>query len=166
MLIYGLIKFNPFLILIPLILLGSASAEEAAVRSRSALRNLRARHLLPQELASVDERTTMGEVLPLLLHSSQRHFPVMRGSRIAGVVSLPDLRREIAGPRGPDSPVSLAMRPAVIVGPDESLEDARKKMAAQGAVTACIAVRGRLEGMVSLEDLARLASLLEPGAGS
>ncbi len=163
MLVYGVLKLNPFLVLIPLILMGSASAEESAVKTRTALGGLRARHLLPQELASVGEKTALAETLPPLLSSGQRHFPVMRGRRVVGVVSLADIREALARPGGPEAQVSSAMRPVVTVPPDEPLADIRQKLDAKGARVACIVDRGKLVGMVSPDTLSRLSSLLESG---
>jgi len=163
MLVYGVLKLNPFMVLIPLILMGSATAEESAVKTRSALGGLRARHLLPQELSSVGEKTALAETLPPLLSSGQRHFPVMRGRRIVGVVSLADIREALARPGGPEAPVSSAMRPVITVTPDEPLADIRQKLDAKGGRVACIVSRGKLVGMVSPDTLSRLSSLLESG---
>jgi len=157
----GVYTTNILLILIPIVLFTAASGEEAAVRARSSIKSLLVRHLIPQKFVSVSGRTTLGDMVPLLLSQSQRHFPVMRGRGILGVLSVADIRVALAKPGGPETSVASVMRPAVAVSPDDSLAEVQRMLESRGIPAAVITRGGRLLGMVSIDMLARLSSTLD-----
>lgn len=163
MLAVGLVNMNPFLVIIPLVLFTAVGSEENAVRGRGAIKSLAVRNLFPQDFQTVPDRMKLGETVPLLLSSSQRHFPVMKGTRVVGILSLAGIRRELAKPGGEGVTVASAMHRTVVVPPEMPLTEVQRTLEAQGIPAAVAAQRGRLMGVVSLDTLAHLASLLDTG---
>jgi stage IV sporulation protein FB len=163
MLAVGLYQLNPFLIIIPLVLFSAVAGEENAVRGRGAIRSLLVRHLFPHEFTTVPDRMKLGDTAGLLLSTSQRHFPVMKGTRVVGILSLSDIRRELAKPGGEGFTAASAMHRTVVVSPETPLNEVQKTLETQGLPAAVAANRGRLLGVVSLEMLANLSSLLDSG---
>jgi len=159
----GILTLKPLLVLLPLLLVSAAGEEEAAARAATATKGLLVRHLLPQKPICISQVLRLGDLIPLMLATSQRHFPVTRRGRILGVVSVDDLRREIPKPGGADRSVMAALRPPLEVGPDEPLDDVRRKLENARAPAACVMHRGRLMGLVSQDTLRSLSAILEPG---
>jgi len=163
MLAVGIYNMNPFLVVIPLVLFSAVSGEENAVRNRGAIKSLLVRHLLPQEIVSIPGGMKAGETLALLLSSPHRHFPVMKGTRVAGILSIADIRNELAKPEGAETAVSAIMHRTVVVTPEMPLTEVQNILEAQKAPAAVVARRGRLLGVVSLDLLARVSTMLAPG---
>ena len=80
MLAFGIFNMNPFLVVIPLVLYTAVSGEEHAVRGRGAIKSILVRHLFPQETVSIPDKMKLGDTVALLLSSTQRNFPVMKGT--------------------------------------------------------------------------------------
>jgi len=163
MLGFGLYTVNPFLVVIPLVLFTMVSAEENAVRGRGAIKSLVVGNLFPQDFITMPDRMKLGDTVALLLSSPQRHFPVMKGTRVVGVLSLSDIRREMAKPGGAGLTAASAMHRTVVVPPEMPLTEVQKTLETQGIPAAVAARRGRLLGIVSHEMLAQLATLLDHG---
>ena len=152
---------NPMLAAIAVVLWISATGEETFVRARAAVRGLNAGHLLPQRPVGVEPETTLGELLPLLLSSEQRDFPVIVRGRLAGVVCHADLVGALRADGGSETPVARLMRPPHAVAPDDSLAAVAARLDAHHASVACILRNGKLLGLVSRATLHRIAGLLD-----
>ncbi len=157
----GLGTFSPIYFILAVFLYLGATNEERAVAARHALGHLTAAQLLPQELTSIEPDTPLGDLVPLLLHSTQRHFPVMDRRNLAGVLCHRDLAAALRLPAGPALPASRYMRPPVLVDPTEPLADVARRLAERGQDVACIMDRGAFSGFASREMLDRLARLLD-----
>ncbi len=152
----------PILWFIAFFLYFGATAEEQAVKSRSNLKQLKVRDLLPQKPAGVEPETPLGEIIPLLLPpTSQRHFPVLKRGRLLGVLCHQDLARALKRDGGNDALASTVMRPPLAVSPDESLAEVQQRLEERGLPAACILRNGKLVGLVSQDVLRRLSSLLD-----
>ncbi len=163
MVVFGIMRMNPFLVLIPLVLFTSANAEEQSVRQRASIKALTASHLLPQKVLCLGTRSRLGDVITVLLGSGQRHFPVMRGRAVLGIVSLDAVRRGLDSPSGAETPVTQVMQDPLVVGPEAPLVEVQRTLEARNAQAAVIMHRGRLAGLLTRDALARLSSMLSPG---
>lgn len=149
-----------FLILAVFLYLG-ATGEERAVTARHALGHLTAAQLLPQDLVSIDPATPLGDLVPLLLDSPQRHFPVIEKRELAGVLCHKDLALALRSPAGPALPAGRFMRQPVRVDVTEPLSDVARRLDEHGTAVACIMEDGTFSGFVTRETLDRLARLLD-----
>jgi len=138
-----------------------ATGEEHAVNARHALGHLTAAQLLPQDLMSIEPDTPLGDLVPLLLDSPQRHFPVMDRRNLAGVLSHRDLAEALRTPAGPALPAGQFMRPPMLVAVTDPLSDVARRMDERGTEVACIMEDGLFAGFVARDALSRLARLLD-----
>ena len=132
--------------------------------ARHALGHLTAAQLLPQDLVSIEPETPLGDLVPLLLDSSQRHFPVMGRKELAGVLCHRDLALALRTPSGPALPAIRFMRQPVLVDATDPLSDVARRMEERGTDVACIMDRGEFAGFVARDALERLARLLDGAA--
>lgn len=92
-----------------------------------------------------------------LLHTSQRVFPVLRGDDFVGLVCLEDLRR-VAPPERDRTTVADIMTPRdrlVSLKPNDSAEEALRRLSSTGVNQLPVLDRGRLRGLVTREALLR-----------
>ena len=160
------IMYNPMLLFIAAILAIGGGSEYAAVRTRSGLAHLLASHLLPQQPLGVEPSTPLGALVPYLVAGEQKHFPVVYNERVVGVLCGPDVARHLASPEGPRLPADRVMRAALLVSAGDSLADIQRRLESASCPVACIISGGRLAGLVSLEGLARLSSMIGAGEDS
>lgn len=157
-------SLSPLYLILAVFLYLGATGEERAVTARHALGHLTAAQLLPQELVSIEPETTLGELVPLLLNSPQRHFPVMARKDLAGVLCHRDLAAALRTPAGPALPAIRFMRQPVLVDVTDPLSDVARRMEERGTEVACIMEDGVFAGFVARDALDRLARLLEGAA--
>lgn len=125
--------------------------------------------LMTRDVISVDETTTLGEAIGVLVEHGFRHVPIVRDRRPIGMVSDRDLRRiegmvasALAGASGAaayDAPVtSIAQGEPITVTRDASAREAIDAML-DAHVSSVLVVdeRGELAGIVSTVDVLRAA---------
>ena len=157
------IMYNPMLLFIAAILALGGGSEYSAVRTRSGLAHLAASHLLPQQPLGVEPSTHLGALVPYLVEGAQKHFPVVHNERVIGMLCGPDVAHYLAAPGGPDLSADRVMRPPILVSANDSLAEIQRRLESQSCPVACIISGGRLAGIVSLDGLARLSSLIGSG---
>jgi len=155
---------SPWYLLIAVFLYLGATNEERAVQSRHALGHLTAAQLLPQDLLSIEPDTPLGDLVPLLLDSPQRHFPVMTRRELAGVLCHRDLATALRTPAGPALPAGRFMRPPLLVHATDPLSEVSRRLAERGEDVACIMEDGAFAGFAARDALERLARLLDGAA--
>ncbi len=160
-LLLGIARLDPWLLVIAFIVYSGATGEEAAVRARSSLRNFTVGHLLPQEPIGLEPETKIAEILPILLDNQQRHFPVVKRGRLAGILYYQDLAAALRRPEGAAETAGALMHAPMFLDPAEPLLQAQQKMERQGAPAACILERGRLAGIVSQDTIRKIAQMLD-----
>jgi CBS domain-containing protein len=133
--------------------------------------------------AAITAKTTVGEVMTtdlitlklddtlrladdLLSLAHVRHFPVLDGDRLAGIINQDDLlhasmasllRRPKEPPRAALGTVTVkdVMKPATIVTPDTRIQDAARQMVEYGIECLLIMDGKKLVGLVTRTDLLR-----------
>jgi CBS domain-containing protein len=116
---------------------------------------------------SVSPGETLPAVATMMRESDVGAIPVVDGNQLVGIVTdrdivaravaeSADLARTTAG--------EIASRDVMTVGPDESLDDARRRMAERQIRRLPVLEDGRLVGMLAQADVAMVAS--EKDAGS
>jgi predicted transcriptional regulator len=99
----------------------------------------------------------VSDVFELSRRSDVHHFPVVEGGSLVAFVCTCDLRDA-----APDMPVSAFARSAVTISATSSAEDAAR-LVARRAVGSVVVIDDReVAGIVTREDLARLAPELAP----
>jgi len=139
-------------------LLAAAEAELESGSARAALAGLTVRHAMIRDPVTVGPDTSVQELIDDVFFPT-RHtaFPVLGEGRVAGIVSF---RQALELPRTawPTVPVRELMIPGneACIDPDTPLAEALPRLTT-GELRRVLACRdGRLEGLLSLTDVARL----------
>ena len=164
MAIYGLLGGGIFLILIAIFIFFGAQGEGGQGELQRTLGGLRVGQVVNSHVHVARRGQTLGALAARLFHTYQEDFPVLSGhGELEGILTRDRLIAEL-GKHGPDYPVAEAMRtdfPAV--GLDDLVTYAMQRMRAGGFKAIPIVEQGVLVGMLSLEDITEVYSLLSAG---
>ncbi len=150
---YGLVKFQPILILIALFVWIGASQEATAVEFRAASSSARVRDAMLTHFRTLAPGQTLGDAARHLLAGSQQDFPVMETGRLTGILFRKDLFRALQE-RGESMPVALVMRRDVdVVTPEELLDSALGRVHADQGTTLAVMENGQLTGLLTAENV-------------
>jgi Zn-dependent protease/CBS domain-containing protein len=138
--------------------LAAAEAELETAQARVWLAGLTAADPMVRHPVTVDADSTVREFLDeVFLPTRHTAFPVLDHGRVAGIVSF---RQALALPRSAwsQTPVREIMLPAreACIDPDTPLADALARLTAAPLQRLLVCRHGRLAGLLSLTDVARL----------
>ncbi len=157
--IVGLLLPSIPLIIIAFFVYMAASQEERQVNLKLILKEFKVKDVLNEEFITLSPDTLLSKVLELSMKTFQHNFPVVENNKLLGVLSLQDLMSTIHK-FGRDKKVSEAMTKRLLtVGLDESLNSAYNKMVNNNTKVIAVLRNGHLQGIITLEDLARVYSL-------
>jgi len=164
MAVYGFLGGGIILILIAIFIFFGAQGEGSQGEVQRVLASLRVKQVVNPRVHVARRGQTLGDLAARLFHTYQEDFPVLSGhGELEGILTRDRLIAEL-GKHGPEYPVAEAMRtdfPAV--GLDDPVTDALQRMRARGFKAVPIVERGVLVGMLSLEDITEVYSLLSAG---
>ncbi len=149
------------LVLIAAFIFMTAAEERALVQTRSSLAGLPASAAMVTAFVSLETRHEIAHAVDLLLAGEQQDFPVLEGGQFLGMLSRADL---VSGLRkeGPDAPIGRLVR--TDVEPIElsmPLEAALLRMRAARLNALPVMARGRLVGLLTLENIGELLLVQE-----
>lgn len=152
---------NLVLVLIAMFVFITAAEERAVVQTRSSLAGLPVSAAMVTAFVSLETRHEIAHAVDLLLAGEQQDFPVLEGGQYLGMLSRADLlgglRRE-----GADAPLGRLVR--TDVEPIElsmPLEAALVRMRAARLNALPVMARGRLVGLLTLENIGELLLVQE-----
>jgi Zn-dependent protease len=165
--IWGILSGGIFMILVAAFIFFGASAEGSGDMARGILGDVRVRHALYRGIDVVRVDQTIGVPAARIFHTYQEDFPVVdEDGSIAGMLTRDRLITSLSQ-HGASFPVAEAMRTDFPVATlDEPLSNAFNRMRSSGvkAIPVMEGGRsGRLLGMVSMEDISEVYSLLQAG---
>ncbi|MCC6215083.1 MAG: site-2 protease family protein [Polyangiaceae bacterium] len=156
--IFALLKGNFVLALIGGFVFLAAGQERYAVNSRVVLQHLRAGEVVNPNAVVLEPSHLLGDVLDWVLQTGQSHFAVIAGGRLLGVASrdgvLAAVRRTGLG-----APVTQALEPVPVVPAQLTLEELRAALVETGASAVAVEDADGFAGLVTADDLARVASV-------
>ena len=153
--LFGLLAFNPFLVLIAFFIYMASGAEAEALLWQEALRGLKVRDLMTEGVHTVPPGLTVGELLTRMLREKHVAYPVVEGGRVLGLVHLDHL-----GAAGLEDPVALWMHPPGVIPPEASVLEALERMGGQGYTHLLVMEGGELKGILSKTALLRALQIL------
>jgi Zn-dependent protease len=160
--VLGVFAFqNVVLVLIAMFVFVTAGEERSMVQTRSSLAGLPASAAMVTAFVSLETRHEIAHAVDLLLAGEQQDFPVLEGGQFLGMLSRADL---LAGLRreGPDAPLGRLVR--TDVEPIElsmPLEAALVRMRAARLNALPVMARGRLVGLLTIENIGELLLVQE-----
>ncbi|MCL5734585.1 MAG: site-2 protease family protein [Actinobacteria bacterium] len=164
MAVYGFLGGGIFLILVALFIFLGAQGEGGQDEGERHLSNLRVSQVVNPRVHVARRGQTLGDVAARLFHTYQEDFPVLSGhGELEGILTRDRLIAEL-GRHGSAYPVAEAMRTDFpTVGLDDTVQHALRKMREGRFKAIPIVDKGVLVGMLSLEDIAEVVSLLSAG---
>lgn len=162
--IAGLLGGGVFLILVAIFIYFGAQAESTNDDVQRILGDLRVRQAVNTRVETASPDQMIGELAARLFHIYQEDFPVVDSAgQVVGLLTR-DRLISMLGEHGSDFPVSEAMRAEFpICSLDDSVYDAFMRMRTRQFKAAPVIESGRLVGMVSLEDISEVYTLLQAG---
>jgi CBS domain-containing protein len=149
---------------LPIFIFFGAQGEGGQGEVQRTLGGLRVSQVVNPHVHVARRGQTLGELAARLFHTYQEDLPVLSGhGELEGILTRDRLIAEL-GKHGPDYPVAEAMRtdfPAV--GLDDLVTYAMQMMRARSFKAIPIVEHGVLVGMLSLEDITEVYSLLSAG---
>jgi Zn-dependent protease len=160
----GLLGGGVFLMFVAVFIYFGAQAEGAGNDIQRVLGDLRVRQAVNTRIETASPGQTIGELAARLFHIYQEDFAVVDSAgQVVGVLTR-DRLISMLGKHGSDFPVSEAMRTEFpICRLDDSVYDAFTRMRTQQFKAAPVIEGGRFIGMVSLEDISEVYTLLQVG---
>lgn len=150
---------NFFLVLIAVFIFMAAGQEAAMYRGKALLEGLQVRDGMITEIKTLPVGATLSDAQELLLHTSQTDFPVVHGEEVVGVLSRMALFRYLRE-KGADEYVAGVMnRDFDSASPDDGLQELAADMQANQLSCVLVIQSSRLQGMVTMENLAELMIL-------
>jgi Zn-dependent protease len=152
---------SPVLVFIALFVFVTAGEERTLVQTRTSLTGLPVSAAMVTAFVSLETRHEVQYAVDLLLASEQKDFPVLEDGQLLGMLSRDDLLRGM-GHEGPDSPVGRLVRLDVMpIEASMPLDAALQRMSASRQNALPVMARGRLVGLLTLENVRELLLVLE-----
>lgn len=154
----GLVRHDPFLLLIALFVFFGAGQEAAMVETRAAGKGIIVDQMMVTRYVTIPIYATLRQAVDLLLEGEQREFPVVdNAGAVEGLLTRDHLIKGLTD-RGPDSPVSMAMArnvPSLPLG--LPFEEALSRLKTSGLPALPVVDQGgRLVGLLTLDNVTDL----------
>jgi CBS domain-containing protein len=149
--VIGLLRGNPFLILIAAFVWFGADAEAGATATDDTFARQPAGRAMITDFRTLAPGDPLSHAVELTLSGTQKDFPVLDGERIAGVLTQPALLRGLRD-AGASGRVETVMAPARTADVSASLAELLETVQASEARLVCITRSGRLAGIVDLDN--------------
>lgn len=163
--IYSISVGNPISVLIALFVFFGARMEASAVMMAAGLKGLTVANAMRIRYPVLQVSDTITKAVQELLAGGDKHFIVMDGDQLAGVVSRDTLVQAVADNLA-GSPVSLITQKEVVyVSPKADLKEAQEILAGTTQGFLPVLDNGRLIGVVDAENIAELLMIREAAEG-
>jgi Zn-dependent protease len=148
--LFGLMVFNPFLVLMAFFVYMASRAEAEATLLGQALEGLKVRDLMSPDPIALPKDLPVEELLRLALAHRVSGFPVVVVGGVFGVVGLEGLEGA-----DPLAPVGRYVQEPLVLSPEDSALKALERMGERGYARALVVEGGVLLGILSKTDLLR-----------
>jgi len=151
--------YNPWLVLIALVVWIGAKQEAELVRLRAALADVPVSAAMNRQITTVTSDERLDEAARLLVATGQDQLPIVDHGELIGVLTPADVAVGIAG-SGATATVAAAPHHAVIaVAPNEPLDQVFDRLAGSPDTVAIVIEHGAPIGVVTPEQMARFVAL-------
>ncbi|MBN1793714.1 MAG: site-2 protease family protein [Candidatus Omnitrophica bacterium] len=151
---------NFILLIIALFIYMAASQEELKVDLQMTLKNFTVSQVLPKEFLTTQPTTTIGEILEMALYAHQEDFPVVENGVLVGFLDRSHFISSIREGNLAVSVGGIMRKDFPVAQPYEMLTAAYHKMEAAGLKSLPVVQEGSLRGVISLEDISRVYTIL------
>lgn len=148
---------NPFFMILALFLWIGGGLELADLETRQLIGDLPASAAMVTNFASLGPGDPLERAVALTLAGSQRHYPVMDGDRLIGILTQAGLLSGLADRGGHSAVADSMVEPPQLIGPDEPLAGVFARLQ---ALPEGVAPVGYGSGIIGLIDRDNLIDLL------
>jgi CBS domain-containing protein len=143
---------NPFLVLIAVFVWIGAGAEAEAVEVEERLDRRTAGRAMMTTFETMAPTDPLSRAVDLTLSGAQKHFPVLDGPQIVGVLTQAAILRGLRD-GGPEARAGDYLRPVQTADVSAPLADLLENLQAADAHLVCITRGGTLAGLVDLDNI-------------
>jgi Zn-dependent protease/CBS domain-containing protein len=146
--VVGVLGFNVIMLFLALFIYGAATTESRTVLLDELLTGLTVADLMTPDPPTSTPSETIADLGDRMLADRRTRYPVVADGRVAGIVTLADLK----GARGSGATVADVMRDPVRLDPEEDAFEAFARLGSARTSEAVVERDGRLVGVVSEEE--------------
>jgi Zn-dependent protease len=143
---------NPFLVLIAVFVWVGAAAEAGASEVETRLHRKPVERAMITDFQTLDPESLLSDAVDLTLAGTQKDFPVLDGERLVGVANQTAILRGLRD-FGLNGRIGEIMDPPVTSSPDAELASLLENLQQGEVRLICILKRGRLVGLVDLDNI-------------
>ena len=150
---------NPFLVFIALFVWMGAAQEAAMAQTEALLGHVPVERAMIRDFYAVRRDDPLGRVVQLGLTGAQTDFPVLEEGRVIGVLTQTDMLKGLAEQGGQGLVEDVMDDDYAVVEAGETLEDAFRKLQACQCRTLPVVRGGRLEGLLTRDNIQAFLSI-------
>lgn len=165
-LLFALFAFSTghfILLLIALFIFIAASHEESLASMKTTLGSMRVKDILSPNYYTIASNTPLSNVLSLIFHTHQEDFPVVDEEKLVGFLPRKQIISAIHGQRINATVADLMQQEFPSVSSQDYLTAVYNKLQNLGIKALPVIDQGELKGVITLEDISRIYSILSKG---
>jgi Zn-dependent protease/CBS domain-containing protein len=143
---------NPFLVLIAVFVWVGAAAEAGASEVETRLDRKPVARAMITDFQTLSPDAPLARAVELTLAGTQKDFPVLEGERLVGVANQSAILRGLRD-HGLHGRIAEIMSPPVTASPEAALAELLENLQHDEVRLICILRRGRLVGLVDLDNI-------------
>jgi Zn-dependent protease/CBS domain-containing protein len=157
--LFGLLVFNPWLILIALFIYMGAGEEQRETTISEALEGLTVGQIMTSPVSTVTTDTTVRQMVDKMMTEKHLGYPVVEGGKVVGIITLQDIQKVPSSEQGSVLVEQLMTREVISLQPDAPVMEALQAVTRNNIGRIVIMDRGQIAGIISRSDLMRVLEL-------
>ncbi len=157
--LFGLLIFNPWLILIALFIYMGAGEEQRETTISEALEGLTVRQIMTSPVSTVTTDMTVRQMVDKMMAEKHLGYPVMEDGKVVGIITLQDIQKVPSSEQGSVLVGQLMTREVISLHPDAPVVEALQAVTRNNIGRIVIMDRGQIAGIISRSDLMRILEL-------
>lgn len=154
--LFGLLVFNPWLILIALFIYMGAGEEQRETTIAEALEGLTVKQIMSSPVSTVTPGMTVRQMIDKMLVEKHLGYPVVEGDKIVGIITLQDAQKVPVGKQDTVLVRQVMTREVVSVPPSAPVMDALQAVTRNNIGRILVKDGEQMVGIVSRSDLMRV----------
>jgi len=154
--LFGLLVFNPWLILIALFIYMGAGEEQRETTIAEALEGLTVKQIMSSPVSTVSPAMTVRQMIDKMLVEKHLGYPVVEGDKIVGIITFQDAQKVPTGQQDTVLVGQVMTREVVSVPPSAPVMDALQAVTRNNIGRIVVMDNEQLVGIVSRSDLMRV----------
>jgi CBS domain-containing protein len=159
--IFGILQFNPILVIIAFFIYIGANQESAQVKYNVLLRDLTLGDVMSGPVMTVPPDMPLPQILQLMYTTKHLGFPVVEHGVLAGMITLDDVHKTAEIDREAMQVKDVMTRQVLTLPPSSPLTDALRIMSMKNIGRIPVVLDQNLVGIVTRTDILKVMELRE-----